>query len=308
MNILHMKYAIEVARSGSINKAAENLYMNQPNLSRAIKELENSLGITIFSRTTKGMIVTPDGEVFLGYAKKILSQLDEVENIFQNRTATKQRFSISVPRASYISEAFTDFTLSLKDKDDIEIFYKETNSYRTLKNVSESDYKLGILRYKNSFDKYYTEMLKSKDISYELINRFHYVLVMSKDSKLARCNTIKFSDLSDYIEIAHADPFVPSLSFAEVKKEELSDNTNKHIFVFERGSQFSLLERNTQTFMWISPVDQKLLDKYNLVQRECSENKNMYYDVFIHKNDYKLTDIDKEFLNKLYDEINRIFN
>ena len=62
MNILHLKYAAEIAKTGSLNKAAENLYMGQPNLSRAIKELESSLGITIFRRSSKGMVATPEGE------------------------------------------------------------------------------------------------------------------------------------------------------------------------------------------------------------------------------------------------------
>ena len=65
MNILHLKYAVEIAKTGSLNKAAENLYMGQPNLSRAIRELEGSLGITIFERTPRGMRTTPDGEEIL---------------------------------------------------------------------------------------------------------------------------------------------------------------------------------------------------------------------------------------------------
>lgn len=84
MNILHLKYAVEVAKAGSLSKAAEALYMNQPNLSRAIKELEASLGITIFGRSAKGVYVTPEGEEFLGYARKILSQIDEVEAIYKS--------------------------------------------------------------------------------------------------------------------------------------------------------------------------------------------------------------------------------
>lgn len=70
MNLLHLKYAIEIEKTQSINKAAENLYMGQPNLSRAIKELERSMGVKIFQRTSKGMIPTPEGIEFLGYAKK----------------------------------------------------------------------------------------------------------------------------------------------------------------------------------------------------------------------------------------------
>lgn len=74
MNLLYLKYAVEVAACGSINKAAEKLYIGQPNLSRAIKELESSLGVTIIGRSSKGMEITPDGEIFLGYAKSILKQ------------------------------------------------------------------------------------------------------------------------------------------------------------------------------------------------------------------------------------------
>ena len=84
-----MKYAVEVAKCGSINKAAEILLMNQPNLSRAIKELEASLGVEIFSRSAKGMVVTPEGETFLRYATSILKQVDEVEGLFKKSTTDK---------------------------------------------------------------------------------------------------------------------------------------------------------------------------------------------------------------------------
>ena len=63
MNLVHLKYAVEVAETGSINKASEKLYVSQPNLSRAIKELEASLGVTIFDRSAKGMVLTPEGEL-----------------------------------------------------------------------------------------------------------------------------------------------------------------------------------------------------------------------------------------------------
>ena len=83
MNLLYLKYAVEVAASGSINKAAEKLYMDQPNLSRCIKDLETSLGVSIFARSARGMKVTPEGEEFLKYAERILKQVDTVENMFR---------------------------------------------------------------------------------------------------------------------------------------------------------------------------------------------------------------------------------
>ena len=83
MNLLQLKYVAEVAKTKSINKAAENLYMNQPNLSRAIRELEESLGIEIFHRTTKGIIITEKGAEFLCDAEKILNQVDELEKKYK---------------------------------------------------------------------------------------------------------------------------------------------------------------------------------------------------------------------------------
>ncbi len=298
MNILHLKYAVEVANTGSINKAAENLYMNQPNLSRAIKELEDSLGITVFERTSKGMKVTPDGEEFLGYARKILKQIDEVESIYRHGRSGKQRFSISVPRACYISDAFARFTKKIGGGS-MELFYKETNSMRAINNILHSDYKLGIIRYASNYDKYFKNMLDEKELAYEMITEFQYVLVMSAKHPLAGVEQVKMADLEPYTEIAHADPYVPSLSFAAVKKEELPDNIQRRIFVFERASQFELLRTNTDTFMWMSPVPSTLLDCYRLVEKRCDENKKMYKDLLIYRKDYKLSQLDELFITEL---------
>lgn len=299
MNLMHIKYAVEVANEGSINKAAEKLYVGQPNLSRAIKELEASLGVKIFERSAKGMGLTSDGETFIRYAKTILRQVDEVESIFNGSGSVKKRFSISVPRASYISDAFARFSHSLTNEAEAEIIYKETNSLRAIKNILHEDYKLGIIRYAENYDKYFKTMLDEKDMQYEMITEFSYVLAMSRENPLASAEKITFDALKDYIEIAHADPYVPSLPLSQVRKEELPDNIGRRIFVFERASQFELLSENPETFMWVSPIPQKLLDRYDLVQIPCEENKKIYKDILIYKRDYKLTVLDKAFIDEL---------
>lgn len=298
MNIIHLKYAVEIANTGSINKAAENLLMAQPNLSRSIKELESDLGIAIFDRTSKGMILTPAGEELIGYARKILSEIEYVENIFKKNAVAKQSFSISVPRASYISEAFTNFSKSLSKKP-CEIFYKETNSLRAIKNILTADYKLGIIRYSSNYDSYFKDKLEEKGLDYELITEFHYLLVTSAKSKLASKKPIHFSDLKPFIEIAHADPYVPSLPLSFVKKEELPEDVDRRIFVFERGSQFELLSENLETYMWVSPLPDKVLKRFNLIQIDCADNHKSYKDVLIFKKDYKKTQLDKDFITEL---------
>ncbi|MGN0453063.1 MAG: LysR family transcriptional regulator [Ruminococcus sp.] len=299
MNLTHMKYAVEIAEARSINKAAEKLYVGQPNLSRALKELETSLGITIFERSAKGMTLTPDGEIFIRYAKTILKQIDDVESIFKSDNETKSRFAISVPRASYITEAFTQFSKSFGKNEQVELFYRETNSMRTIKNVLQDDYKLGIIRYAENFDHYYKNMMSEKNFSYELISEFRYVILTSKDSPLAKLEKVTYEDLADYIEVAHADPYVPSLSFAEVKKEELPDNSTRRILLFERASQFEILSQNTETFMWVSPIPQTLLNRYGLVERICDENQKIYKDVLIYRKDYTLSSLDNRFIKYL---------
>ena len=298
MNILHMKYAVEVAKAGSLNKAAQALLIAQPNLSRSIRELEAGLGITIFDRSAKGMFLTPEGEEFIQYAKSILQQIDQVENMYKKPAVPKQRFSISVPRASYISEAFAKFSCQLSDQS-AELFYKETNSQRTIRNLLENDFRLGIIRYAENYDQYFRTMLEEKEITYEMICEFSYQLLMSREHPLARKEDITFEDLRPYIEIAHADPYVPSLPLSKVVKEELPDNIDRRIFIYERASQFDLLSENTNTFMWISPVPDKLLERYGLVQKVCKQNQRVYRDVLIYRNGYRLTTLDQAFITEL---------
>ena len=299
MNLLHMKYAIVIAETNSINKAAELLYVGQPTLSRAVKELESSLGVTIFERSAKGMFLTPDGETFIRYAKTVLRQVDAIEEMFQKGRVSKKRFSASVPRASYIAEAFAAFSKLIGKDTQAEIFYKETNSMRTLRNVLQENYKLGIVRYAENYDKYYKAMMEEKGLEHELITKFRYVLLMSDSSPLAAKENITFDDLKDKIEIAHADPYVPSLPFAQIKKEELPDNSDRRIFVFERASQFELLSQNPETFMWVSAIPQKLLQRYGLTQRVCEENLRVYKDVLIYRRDYTLSSLDNLFIEQL---------
>ena len=298
MNILHMKYAVEVARLGSLSKAAESLLVAQPNISRSIKELEADLGITIFTRSAKGVSLTPQGEEFVALAKGILKQIDEVEMHYKQSAPKKRRFSISVPRACYISEAFAQFSKNIGEGQ-AEIYYKETNSQRTINNVLNRDYRMGIIRYAENYDRYFKEMLEEKGLAYEMVSEFSYVLIMSSDNPLADKANITFDDLVPYIEIAHADPYVPTLPLAQVVKEELPDNIDRRIFIFERASQFDLLSQNPETFMWVSPASDRILDKYGLVQRKCVDNKKVYKDVLIYHKGYKLTKLDKDFITAL---------
>ena len=297
MNILHLKYAVEVAKTRSISKAAENLYMGQPNLSRAIKELEESLGITIFRRTTKGITITQDGEEFLQYARQIVQKVDEVEQIYQNGRQKKQSFSVCVPRASYLSYAMADFSKSMKPGSPAEFYYCETNPMNTINSVVREEFNLGIVRYQSSYEKYFSDFFKEKKLVSETIAEFTYLMIISKDHPLASKEEVTLEDLSDCIEVCHADPYVPTVPMIDVRKSELTEFVDRKIYVYERGTQFVILGNVPDTFMWVSPVPQQLLDNYNLAQIKVKGSEKPYKDVLIYRRDYRLSDFDREFIS-----------
>lgn len=308
MNISHLKYAVEVEKTGSITQAADNLFMGQPNLSKAIKELEETLGIVIFKRSSKGVIPTNKGKEFLSYAKNILSQIDEMESLYKPENKNKISFNISVPRAGYLNYAFTNFVNKLDNDKEIDVNFKETNNMKTINNIMQHEYNLGIIRYQAMHEKYFLNMLLDKDIHYNIIWEFEHLALMSKEHELAFRDEVMYQELKNYIEVVHGELAVSSLPLTDIKKSEQTEHTKKRICVYERGSQFDLLHRVPTAYMWASPLPENLIDDHGLVQRKCSVANQKYKDALIYLKGYKLNELEKSFveeLDKVRDEMTK---
>lgn len=301
MNTLYLKYALEIEKSGSISQAAQNLFMAQPNLSKAIKDLENELGYVIFKRTSSGVIATEKGAEFLYHTKKALEQIEEIEKLAGKRDSESRQFKISIPRGSYIANGFTAFVASLEMTDGMDITINETNTLKTISNVADRGYNMGIIRYQISDEEIFRSRIKSNHLEQETIWEFEYVLVMSKHHPLATKEKICEEDLQDYVKITHADIEIPHARKQVNNSEEGKENSEKTIYVYERGSQFDLLANVPTTYMWVSPIPDSYLEKNNLVQRACKNGNNRYKDVLIYRQDYKLGEFDKLFQNKIYE-------
>ncbi|MBR5318333.1 MAG: LysR family transcriptional regulator [Peptococcaceae bacterium] len=302
MNLLSLKYAVTVARCGSISGAAEQLAMNQPNLSKAIKELESSLNMTIFQRTSTGVIPTPQGVEFLDSARHILQQIEELEDRYKSEDKRKVAFSVSVPRASYITYAFADFANSLNSIGEFELNFMETNSMEAIQNISRKGYTMGIIRYQSEYDAYFQKMLQEKRLQSELLWEFEYQALMPVRNSLAGKQKISLEDLVPLTEIIHGDwdvPFIPS----DEQEQILSvPNQKKKVYVYERGSQFDLLQSIPDSFMWVSPVPEQLLRRYQLVQLGCSEMAGRpFRDVLISPQGYRFSNVEKGFIQRVKD-------
>lgn len=297
MNTTYMKYVLEIERVGSITQAAQNLYMAQPNLSKAIKELEKELGFSIFMRTTTGVKLTEEGAEFVYHIRQVMDQMEAIERIKQRVGNTKLSYKISIPRGSYIAEGFTSFVGELHAKKGMEITVNETNALGTIANVADKGYNVGIIRYQCKDEDFFLGSLKNNRLNYETIWEFEYLLVMSKEHPLADKENITIDDLKKYTKITHGDIEIP-----HTKYEKNTDNEeNNVIYVYERGSQFDLLTNVPTTYMWVSPIPAAMLAKNNLVQRVCKAEGNLYKDVLISRKDYKLNEFDRLFQKKLYE-------
>ncbi|MBP3855811.1 MAG: LysR family transcriptional regulator [Ruminiclostridium sp.] len=294
MNILHLKYAAAVAETGSLTKAAEQMLVAPPNMSRAIQTLEKDIGIKLFRRTAKGMALTPKGENFISDAREILDQLSETEGYYKSRSSEKVSFSVSVPRAGYISGAFSEFSNKLEVGS--KLHYAETNSYGAIDNVLNCNFNLGIIRAPTEYRQHFTELLDKEKLVHKVITEFRYEVIANADSPIGKLDTVRYSDLEQLIEIAYADPYVPTVPISTVRYNERAVRGSRKIYVFDRSSSLFLMQENKNTYMWVSPTPQKHLTFYGLCQKKCPDNTRSYTDVLIYRQNYKLTETDKMFI------------
>lgn len=299
MNLLHLKYAIEVQKTGSITKAAQNLYMGQPNLSKALKELESEIGITIFKRTAKGVEPTRKGAEFLSYASTILAQISELETLYKPHPADSLELSFNIPRATYSSVAAAEFVKTYSQKQHLNIRVKETGAIGTINDVSSGESDWGVIRYQNIFEDYFLGLLKDKNLAYETIWEFSLLLMMSDNHPLSSVQTITYDELRQYTEIVHGDFQVPTLSSIQIQKTVELPIPPKRIAIYDRGSQYDMLKRVPGAFMWVSPVPEDVLCENHFILKEYAPSEIINKDLIVYPNTRPLSEHGQKFVSVL---------
>ena len=305
MNIQYLKYVVEVDKTGSINKAAKNLYMGQPNLSAAIKELEKELGISIFYRSKKGVFATKEGEKFLFHAKKIISQVNELKSLYKPNTSNLPiHFSIAACRATYITIAISNFINNLKNKKGMTVNFNKTNSLNVINEVANGNAEIGIIRYQNIHENYFASLLKSKNLIFEPLWESKLFLTFSENHSLISEKEIKSEMLKKYIEIVQGDMKVPV-----DKSSNLSNSyqpSPQSISVYDRGSHVNLLVNVKEAFMWVPILPENILKRNKLVQRECADLKIITKDILIYSLEREQSIYIKNFISSLKESIKNI--
>lgn len=196
MTLQQLKYAIAIADSGSMNEAAKQLFISQPSLSETIKELENEIGIEIFLRSNRGIVITPEGEEFLGYARQVSEQYGLLLNKYINKES-KKKFSVSTQHYTFAVKAFVE-TVKQFGYDTYEFAVHETKTAEVIDNVKNFKSELGVLYFSTFNEKVLSKLLKENGLEFiELFSCDTYVY-LSAEHPLADKDKISMKELDPY--------------------------------------------------------------------------------------------------------------
>ncbi|APM39364.1 LysR family transcriptional regulator [Clostridium kluyveri] len=238
MTLQQLKYAIEIANCGSFNEAAKRLFISQPSLSKAIKELEVELGIGIFERTNRGISISIDGAEFLGYARQIIEQTEVLENRYHGERFKALHFSLSTQHYAFVVDAFIKLMKS-NDNSKYEFTLKETKTYEIIEDVKTLKSDIGILYTNDLNSKVMNKLFSDSNIKFTpLFNVTPHVFV-GKNHPLLNKKVVTMEDLTSFPFIVFDQGEKNSLNFSE---EILNfSNTNKSIVVNDRATLSNLL-------------------------------------------------------------------
>jgi len=306
MNTTHLKYIIEVEKTGSISKAAENLYMSQPQLSKAIRELEESVGISIFKRSSKGVVPTTNGADFIMDAKGIIAQLQRLETTYNPKKSEMVTLDAVVSRCEYISTAFLKFLSHISNEKKEKIIYRETNTTRAIKNVATGENNLGIIKYNASYEQYFFQMLDERELRHELLWEYDEVIAVSRKSPLAKLGAITESDLRNMTEILFGDNIIHYGRSARSVKDAREHDNMHHILVYERVGMCSALVGDVNSYSRIAPPPKGYFNENEIAIIPLKSGDSKYRDVLFYRKDYKLTATDKLFVAMLKEVISEL--
>ena len=291
MNFIHLKYAVEIEKTGSVSKAAENLFMGQPNLSKAIKELENEIGITIFIRTSKGVTPTEQGKEFLKKARELVNSFNKLSDSYSKEKMGISGFSVAIPGCDHIASAFSALAATKQDNSGIKLCCREIGNDEIIDKLLSYDTDMGILKITREKEKKYFRILEEQDIRYRTLWEYELVLLCGKESALAKKkDVITASDLSGLSELIYADC---------ENNERIFTGAGKTIAIGDRSSRNDLLTHLPDCYMWTPPVPERVLKGCGLVQINADVPKRKCKDVLIYRNDYEMSILDEQFLSEL---------
>lgn len=239
MTLQQLKYAVTVAECGTISAAAEKLFISQPSLTTAIRELESEMGVTIFSRTNRGVIVSREGEEFLGYARQILSQAQLLQERFSGWEQGEKRFAVSSQHFNFTVLAFSRLVQNFRGPR-YSFHFRETTTYEVLEDMSQLRSEVGILALNEDNERFLRRMFGKLGLEFTELKRVQAELFVSAEHPLAGRRFVTVEDVSPYPCITFEQGEHNGQFFFE-GLSAVAAQSHKTICVRERATEYQLL-------------------------------------------------------------------
>ena len=294
MTLTQLKYAIEVANAGSINKAAGNLFITQPSLSSAIAELESEIGIKLFSRNNRGIFLTPEGSEFVGYARQVVEQFDLIEAKYISSTKLKKKFSVSMQHYTFAVSAFVNLVKQF-GMDEYEFAVHETKTFDVINDVKTFKSEIGIL-YLNDFNKnILTKLFTESNLVFTPLMECSIYVYLYRNHPLANKSKIKMEELMDYPCLSFEQGDYNSFYFAE---EVLSTyEYHKLIKANDRATLLNLMVGLNGYTLCSGIICEELNgDEYMAIKLDSDEKMTIGY---IMRKDIAISELGKKYLEEV---------
>ena len=279
MTLQQLRYVICVADTGTITEAAERLFITQPSLTNSIRELENEMNIKIFARSNKGISVTSEGEIFLGYARQVLEQASVLEDRYNENKGGKRLFCVSTQHYSFAVNAFVDMIKKF-GQDEYDFSLRETQTYEIIEDVARMKSEIGILFLNDFNETVLTKIMKANDLEFHLLHVARPHVFISSKHPLAGKYIITNKELEPYPYLSFEQGEHNSFYFSE---EIFSvSERKKNIRVRDRATLFNLLIGLDGYTVCSGVIDKKLNGK-DIIAVPLAEESEMRIGYITHK-------------------------
>lgn len=280
MTLRQLKYIVTVAETGTITEAANRLYISQPSLTNAIRELEKEMNIVIFNRTNKGISLSKEGDDFLGYARQVLEQAAILEDKYKGNDGGKKNFCVSTQHYSFAVNAFVDL-IKKYGQDEYDFSLRETQTYEIIDDVAKMKSEIGILFLNDFNEMVIRKILKSHNLEFHLLFAAKPHVFISRKHPLADKKVITNEELEEYPYLSFEQGEHNSFYFSE---EIFSAyERKKNIRVRDRASLFNLLIGLNGYTVCSGVIDEKLNGK-NIIAVPLADESDMRIGYIVHKN------------------------
>lgn len=258
MTLQQLKYVVTVAETGTITEAAGKLYISQPSLTNAIHELEREMQIVIFNRTNKGISLSKEGDIFLGYARQVLEQAEILEDKYKGEGSGKKQFCVSTQHYSFAVNAFVDL-IKKYGQEEYDFSLRETQTYEIIEDVAKMRSEIGILFLNDFNEKVITKILKSNELEFHDLFVAKPHVFISRRHPLANRQIITNEELESYPYLSFEQGEHNSFYFSE--EIFSASERKKNIRVRDRATLFNLLIGLNGYTVCSGVIDKKLNGK-----------------------------------------------